>query len=75
MVTQEGLLYQILFNQEILVFNKLKDKNQMEDSTMDKKPKRYLNLGQENTKLNPLYALNKAHGFQDVLNKWVILEH
>lgn len=69
MVTQEGLLYQILFNQEILVFNKLKDKNQMEDSTMDKKPKRYLNLGQENTKLNPLYALNKAHGFQDVLNK------
>lgn len=40
MIIQGGLLYQILFNQEILVWNRLENKNQMEDSTMDKKKKK-----------------------------------
>lgn len=54
MIIQGGLLYQILFNQEILVWNRLENKNQMEDSTMDKKKKKntnhYPNLWQANIK-------------------------
>lgn len=54
MIIQGGLLYQILFNQEILVWNRLENKNQMEDSTMDKKKKKntnhYPNLWQGNIK-------------------------
>lgn len=55
MIIQGGLLYQILFNQEILVWNRLENKNQMEDSSMDKKKKKkntnhYPNLWQANIK-------------------------
>lgn len=33
---------------------------------MDRKPYCYVDLGQDNKKMNPLYADNKAHDFQDV---------